>query len=169
LASFGHFWRQWRAALEQAQAVCTLADEHGLPLWRLWATTLEGAAMVEEGQTRDDRQLLTRGLEEMRAAGAGITRTQTWPSCTGLCALHGAPPRVDRNRGSAGFGRNGWRTLLLAELNLGRRESFLILHPSNNTQAEQCFREECKMVKVADRRRPLAHANRYETVAEPNG
>jgi hypothetical protein len=70
-----HFRREWRAALEEAQTVRTLADEHGLPLWSLWATTLGGAAVVEEGQTHEGRKHLTGGLEAMRAAVARITMT----------------------------------------------------------------------------------------------
>ena len=135
-----HFQREWRAALEQAQTVRALADEHGLPLWSLWATMLEGAAMVEQGQTIEGREQLTRGLEAMRAAGAGITMTQT----LGLVAQAHACCTEPRQglmvieEGLVAAETSGER-YYLAELNRLRGELLLISNPSNNAQAERSF------------------------------
>jgi predicted ATPase len=148
-----HFRREWRAALEQAQTVRALADEHGLPLWSLWATTLGGAAMVEEGQTLEGREQLTRGLEAMRAASAGITMTQT----LGLVAqahAHCAEPQQGLmviGEALVAAETNGER-YYLAELNRLHGELHLTSNPSNNAQAQRSFRTSIDLARRQDAR-----------------
>jgi class 3 adenylate cyclase/predicted ATPase len=148
-----HFRREWQAALEQAQTVGALADEHGFPLWKLWATTLGGAAMVEAGQTHEGREQLLGGVEAMRAAGARITMTQTLSlvaqahaRCADLCQAMAA---IEEALGAA---ETSGERYYLAELNRVRGELLLMSQPSNNPEAEQSFRRSIELARRQDAR-----------------
>jgi class 3 adenylate cyclase/predicted ATPase len=146
-----HFRREWPAALEGARTVCALADEHGLPLWGLWATLLGGAAMVEEGQTQQGREQLNLGLEAMRVAGARITMTQT----LGLVArayerCADAKKALALIEEALTAAETSGERYYLAELNRLRGELLLISDPSNNEQAEQCFRTSIDLAQTQE-------------------
>jgi len=148
-----HFRREWGAALAEAQNVLALADEHGLPLWKLWATTLGGSAMLEEGQIHQGRERITRGCEAVRAAGARITLSQT----LGLVAQ--AHARCgDSHQGLAAVeealatAEGSGERYYFAELNRLRGELLLILQPSNIALAEQCFRNSIELARAQQAR-----------------
>jgi predicted ATPase len=136
-----HFRREWRAALDGAQAVLALAADHGLPLWTFWATSLEGSAMVEQGQTGEGRERLARGLGAVRAAGAHITMTQTLGLVAQAHARSADPHQglatVDEALAAA---ENSGECYYVAELHRLRGELLLIADASNDDQAERCFR-----------------------------
>jgi adenylate cyclase len=147
------FRREWRALLEGAQTIGALAEEHGLPLWSLWATTLGGAALVEVGQTYQGCEQLTVCLDAMRAAGAGITTTQT----LGLIAqAHGRYAEPQKGlmvlEEALTVAEASGERYYLAELNRLRGELLLISDPSDNVEPERCFRASIEVARTQDAR-----------------
>jgi predicted ATPase len=148
-----HFRRDWGAALAEAQTVLALADEHGLPLWKLWATTLGGSAMVEGGPAHKGREQITHGLEAVSAAGARITISQTLGLMGQAHARCGDPRQglAAIEEALAAAGTSGER-YYLAELNRLRGEMLLMLQPSNNALVEQCFRNSIDLARAQEAR-----------------
>lgn len=118
-----------------------LAVEHGLPLWTLWATTLGGSAMVQEGQIDEGREQLVRGLVAIRAASARVTLSQTLGLVAQAHAYSGAfgEGLVAIDEALAAAESSGER-YYIAELNRLRGELLLMADSSNSAQAELCFR-----------------------------
>jgi class 3 adenylate cyclase/predicted ATPase len=135
-----HFRREWRAAVDTTRTVIALAAEHSLPLWRLWAATLQGSAMVEAGQTHEGLDQMIRGLEATRAAGARISITATLGLLAQAHARADDPLRglavVDEGLEAA---RSSGEAYYLAELHRIRGELLLAARISNQALAEQCF------------------------------
>ena len=147
------FRREWRAALEGAQTMGALAEEHGLPLWSLWATALGGAAMAEMGEAHQGREQLTACLEAMRAAGAGITMTQTLGLIAQAYARSAEPQKgLMALEEALTVAETSGERYYLAELNRLRGELLLISDPSNHAAAERCFRTSIEIARTQEAR-----------------
>jgi predicted ATPase len=148
LAWIHHFRREWQTTIQGTQTVIALATEHALPLWQLWATTLQGSAMVEMGQTNAGCEQLSRGLEAMRAADARITLTATFGLVAQAHSRAAKPHRglaaIDESLAAV---ESSGECFYLAELNRVRGELILIADMSNQAEAERCFRTSIEIAR----------------------
>jgi predicted ATPase len=71
-----------QAVSAQAEAVITLATEHGFPQWLAGGTILRGWALAAQGQTEAGIAQLRQGLAAWRATGAEVVQ----PYVLGLLA-----------------------------------------------------------------------------------
>jgi predicted ATPase/DNA-binding winged helix-turn-helix (wHTH) protein len=63
------------SAQQRAEAVMTLSQEQGLPIWTAFGTIYCGWAQLEQGQTSKGIELLHRGLAAYQTTGAKLWRT----------------------------------------------------------------------------------------------
>jgi predicted ATPase len=73
-ALFHQLRRDGHAAQEYAEAVSSLAQGQGFPLWRACSLSLGGWALAHQGQTREGLEQITQGLTALRATGAELLR-----------------------------------------------------------------------------------------------
>jgi predicted ATPase len=64
--------QEWHLARTQAAAAIALCTELGFPYYLAWAIVVEGAALVEQGETEKGIAQIRRGLAELRAIGSRI-------------------------------------------------------------------------------------------------
>jgi adenylate cyclase len=69
---FHQFAREALVVRQQADALITLADEHGLPFWQALGKIFRGWALVEAGQGRAGQAELQTGLAAYRATAGGL-------------------------------------------------------------------------------------------------
>lgn len=69
-----HYRRESRAVQEQADALLTIANEHGFSQFVAHGTILKGWALADQGRTEEGITLMRQGLEAMRTTGAELSR-----------------------------------------------------------------------------------------------
>jgi tetratricopeptide (TPR) repeat protein len=70
-----HHRRAGPAPHERAEALLTLASEHGFPLYVAWGTVLQGWALSTQGHDDEALARLHQGLAAARVTGAGLLCT----------------------------------------------------------------------------------------------
>ena len=140
-------WRHWcafsrrepEAARELAEALVTLAAEHGFQERLLWGRALRGWAMTELGQTE-------HGVAELEAAAASSPAVQIM-----LPSVNMAVGRADRaleliDEAVARVERTGAH-LQEPELYRLKGEAILMRDASATGAAEECFRKAVEMTR----------------------
>jgi adenylate cyclase len=69
---FHQLAREGMVVRQQAEALITIADEHGLPFWQALGKVFRGWALVEAGQGRAGRMELESGLAAYRATAGAL-------------------------------------------------------------------------------------------------
>jgi class 3 adenylate cyclase/predicted ATPase len=82
--------RDAQAARERAEAVLTLASEHGFPYWVAAGTFVRGWAIAEQGQPDEGAREMRRGIEAWRAIGIQ-TFGQPYVMLAEVCGKVGEP------------------------------------------------------------------------------
>jgi class 3 adenylate cyclase/predicted ATPase len=130
------------ATQARAEAVMTLATEHGFPFWLAEATIFVGWAQAEQGQGSEGIAQIQQGLATRQAIGLELSQPafltmlaeayeRVGQPAEGLAVLGDALTRVDKTR-------ERWRE---AELHRLKGELLLALSPENQTDAEACFQQ----------------------------
>jgi predicted ATPase len=68
-ATLRQYRREEQATQEQAEALITVATEHGFPQGLQWGTILRGWALAEQGQEEEGIAQIRQGLAGLRATG----------------------------------------------------------------------------------------------------
>jgi predicted ATPase/class 3 adenylate cyclase len=73
---FHEFRREGRLAQERAEAVISLANEHGFAYWLAWGTVIRGWALSAQGQAGEGMAQIRQGIAAIRATDTEIARSQ---------------------------------------------------------------------------------------------
>ena len=131
-----------RTTQAHAEAVVTLATEHGFPFWLAEATIFVGWALAEQGRGAEGIAQIHHGLATRQAIGLELTQpvyltmlAEAYESVgqptEGLTVLADALTRVDTTG-------ERWREV---ELHWLRGELLLAISAENHREAEACFRQ----------------------------
>jgi predicted ATPase len=139
-----HLRRETRLAQEHAEAVITIAREHGLVLYQAMGMVMRGWTLVEQGLRTEGIEQMQQGLAELQATGTTLMR----PHFLGLLA--GALAGEDRiqeamlllDEAIAMVSGNGERYY---EPELYRLKGELL---RNSPEAERCFEQSIRLAQA---------------------
>ena len=131
-----------RTTQAHAEAVVTLATEHGFPFWLAEATIFVGWALAEQGRGAEGIAQIHHGLATRQVIGLELTQPvhltmlaeayeRVGQPTEGLTVLADALTRVDTTG-------ERWREV---ELHWLRGELLLAISAENHREAEACFRQ----------------------------
>jgi predicted ATPase len=130
-------------ALERAQTVLHLAEEHGFQIWNAIGTCLRGAALVAMGSIEMGLVLIEQGVQEYRGLK---TPPVFWPLLLHLCAgAYRAASRPSEGlmfmKEAIEFETKGSARGLVSEFLILQGELLLALSPENIAEAEFCYQQ----------------------------
>jgi predicted ATPase len=135
--------RDPETALERAQTVLDLAEEHGFQIWNAIGTCLRGAALVGTGSIEIGLALVEQGVQAYRGLK---TPPVFWPVLLHLCA--GASYAASRPaeglefmKEAIEFETKGSARALVSEFLVLQGELLLALSPANAAGAELCYQQ----------------------------
>ncbi|RPJ27151.1 MAG: hypothetical protein EHM33_09045 [Chloroflexi bacterium] len=135
--------RNPEVAHERAQAVLSLAEEHGFQIWNAAGTCLRGAALVALGSIEIGLALIEKGIVAYRGLR---TPPVFWPLLLYLCAgAYGAASRPEEGlalmKEAIELESAGSAKTLVSEFLILQGELLLALSPANTLEAESCFQQ----------------------------
>ena len=165
LAALSHQLRRDRTLTQEwAEAVITLAREHGFPVWVGLGTILRSWALAEHGQSEEGITQMRQGLAARQALGAGIFHSyflvllaevygEAGQAEEGLATLAEALAVVDKSGErfyeAEVYQIKGTLTLQKSEARGPKSEvsKSQILDPKSQAEAEECFLRAIEIAK----------------------